>query len=401
MNILYLQCQMGASGDMIMSSLFELIENKKNFLNKINNLGINGVKITAKEVIKFGIKGSHLEVLVHDKKELLHSKNQSHKSTNLGTIENIIEKLNISRTVKKNSLQIYKIIVNAEAHIHNKKVNQIHFHEVGNLDAIVDIVGSCLLIENISPDKIIASSINLGNGFTSCMHGILPVPAPATAFILKGIPTYSNAVDGELCTPTGAAILKFFATEFNTMPEMIINKIGYGIGSKDFKIFNCLRAFLGKTNAKSLTANESITKLECNLDDMTGEAISFATNTLLKNGALDVYTTAIQMKKNRPGILLTCLCNVDQSNFFADLILKHTSSLGVRISTCKRCSLDRKISKIATPYGNINIKVSKNRNIEKSKIEYDDIAKIAKLKNISFDKTLKILREHNDHSTKI
>jgi uncharacterized protein (TIGR00299 family) protein len=392
---------MGASGDMIMSSLFELIENKKDFLNKINNLGLPNVKVTSKEVIKSGIKGTHIEVLIHDKEEHLHSKNHPHKSTRLGTIENIIEKLNISRTIKKNSLQIYKIIANAEAHVHNKKINQIHFHEVGNLDAIVDIVGSCLLIENISPDRIIASSINLGSGFTSCMHGIVPVPAPATAFILKGIPTYSTALDGELCTPTGAAILKFFATEFNTMPEMIINKIGYGIGAKDFKILNCLRAFLGKTTTKSLNTNESITKLECNLDDMTGESISFATNTLLKSGALDVYTTAIQMKKNRPGILLTCLCNIDQSNFFADLILKHTSTLGVRMSTCKRYSLDRKISKIATPYGNINIKVSKNLNIEKSKIEYNDIAKIAKLKNISFDKTLKILREHNDHSTKI
>jgi uncharacterized protein (TIGR00299 family) protein len=389
---------MGASGDMIMSSLFELIENKGEFLNKINNLGLNNVKVNAKEILKSGIKGTHIEVLVHDQEEHSHIKNlHEHDYTNLEKIEDIIKKLNISKTVKNNTLQIYKIIANAEASVHNKQVNQIHFHEIGNLDAIVDIVGSCMLIENISPDKIIVSPINLGNGFINCLHGILPVPAPATVYILKGIPIYSNAIDGELCTPTGAAILKHIATEFSNMPEMIIDKVGYGIGSKDFKILNCLRAFLGKMNIKSLTNDESIIKLECNLDDMTGEAISFATNILLENNALDVYTTAIQMKKNRPGILLTCLCNISQANFFAKLILKYTSTLGVRMSTCERYKLDRKSVKVLTSYGNINIKISKNQSIKKAKIEYDDIEKVAKLKNISFDEALEILKNQNEY----
>jgi uncharacterized protein (TIGR00299 family) protein len=393
---------MGASGDMIMSSLFELIENKEDFLNKINNLGLNNVKVSAKEVLKCGIKGTHIEVLVHDKEEHFHTENlHKHDHKNLEKIEDIIKKLNISETVKSNTLQIYKTIANAEACVHNRQVDQIHFHEIGNLDAILDIVGSCMLIEDISPDKIIVSPINLGTGFVNCLHGVLPVPAPATACILKGMPAYSNAINGELCTPTGAAILKHIATEFSNMPEMVIDKIGYGIGSKDFKVLNCLRAFLGKINTSSLTTDDSIIKLECNLDDMTGEAISFATNIFLENKALDVYTTAIQMKKNRPGILLTCLCDIKQANFFAELILKHTSTLGVRVSICKRYSLDRKIMPVSTSYGNINVKIARNQNIKKTKIEYDDIEKIAKLKNTSFEEALEILKNQNEYTTKI
>jgi uncharacterized protein (TIGR00299 family) protein len=394
---------MGASGDMIMSSLFELLDDKECFLKQINNIGLKNIKVNAKEIIKSGIKGTHIEVIIYRKEEIYHNEKSNHHlhthgHSNLEKIENIIEKLNISKTVKNNALQIYKTIANAEANIHNKQVNQIHFHEIGNIDAIVDIVGSCILIETISPDKIIVSPINLGNGFIHCSHGILPVPAPATAFILKGVTAYSSTIDGELCTPTGAAILKHFATEFSNMPKMIIDKIGYGIGSKDFPILNCLRTFLGKINVGSLNSNESITKLECNLDDMTGEAISFTTNTLIENGALDVYTTAIQMKKSRPGILLTCLCNIDQAKFFAELILKHTSTLGVRMFICERYSLDRRIIQVQTPYGNINVKISKNNNIKKYKIEYNNIEKVAKSKNISFEEAVKIL---NEHTTKI
>ncbi|MCA6072358.1 MAG: nickel pincer cofactor biosynthesis protein LarC [Endomicrobium sp.] len=412
MKTLFLECSMGAAGDMITAALFELLDDKEAFLQQINFIGLHNVKLSSQSTVKCGIVGTHIKVTIHDIEETLedenivtskynrvhcsmnnHNHEPEHNHINLETVENIIAKLNISDRVKTNASNIYHLIAEAEAAVHGKTINQIHFHEVGNMDAIADIVSVCILMETISPQEIIVSPINVGSGFVHCAHGILPVPSPATAFILKNVPIYCSNIQSELCTPTGAAIIKYFTTHFRQMPLMCIQKIGYGMGSKDFDTANCVRAFLGETENNVPIQNERIVQLQCNLDDMTGEAIGFAVDLLLQEDALDVFITPIQVKKNRPAILLTCMCNEDKSNFFAELILQHTTTFGVRKFICDRYALKRNTTTQETVYGKIRIKTGEGYNIKKSKPEYDDVAKAANLNNISFDEVIKNLRE--------
>lgn len=418
MKILFLDAQMGASGDMLTAALFELIEDKDIFLNKINSLGLAGVKFEAKKTIKKGISGTKINVIIdgmqEESEDLHHSHNAqgkmssetpqketaeilpseaNHNHKNFKTIEGIIDKLPLSQKVKENAREIYLKIAEAESLIHQKDIYQIHFHELGNLDAIADIAAVCLLLEMLNVDKIIASPINVGGGFVKCAHGILPVPAPATAEILKGLPIYSSGIFGELTTPTGAALLKRFVSEFAQMPQMTIEKIGYGFGKKDFETLNALRAFLGKSN-KTIENNlqDLAVKLECNLDDICGEAISYAAEILMKEGALDVWLQNIQMKKNRPGILLSCLCAPDKADFFASLILKHTSTFGVRKTLCCRYKLEREIKTIKTKLGNVGVKEGKGWGAEKSKYEFNDIAGLAAENNLSIEETIRIVK---------
>ena len=412
MKTLFLECSMGAAGDMITAALFELLDDKETFLQQINSIGLHDVKISSKPSVKCGIAGTHIKVTVHDIEETSENKNiatskhnrthcnmndynhaYEHNHINLETVEDIIAKLNISDKVKTNTSNIYHLIAEAETTVHGKSINQIHFHEVGNMDAIADIVSVCVLMETISPQEIIVSPINVGSGFVHCAHGILPLPTPATSFILKDIPIYCGNIQGELCTPTGAAIIKYFATHFKQMPLMRIQKIGYGMGSKDFDVANYIRAFLGETKNNVAIQNERIVQLQCNLDDMTGESIGFAVDLLLQKGALDVFITPIHAKKNRPAILLTCMCNEDKSIFFAELILQHTTTFGVRKFICDRYALQRNTSTQKTIYGKIRIKTGEGYNIKKSKPEYDDVAKAANLNNVSFDEVIKSLRD--------
>jgi uncharacterized protein (TIGR00299 family) protein len=407
MKTIYLECSMGAAGDMITAALFELIDDKENFLKQMNSIGFHDIKVNADLIVKCGIVGTHIRVVIHGIEEISEdatienlfnkhtpcSHQHDNNLTSLDTVETIITKLNIPQKIKNNATSIYHLLAEAEAYVHGKPVDQIHFHEVGGLDAIVDIVGVCILMETLDPKNIIVSPINVGGGFVHCAHGIVPVPSPATTFMLKNIPVYSNNVRSELCTPTGAAILKHFATRFETMPVMNIQKIGYGMGSKDFDVANYIRAFLGETKNDDVNEpNERIVQLQCNLDDMTGEAISFACNILLKSGALDVFTTSIQMKKNRPAVLLTCICNKDKSDFFTRLILRHTTTFGVRKIICDRYVLDRKTSIHETPYGSIRIKTGEGYSIKKSKPEYNDVAKTAYLNGVTFAEVLNKLR---------
>jgi uncharacterized protein (TIGR00299 family) protein len=394
MKALYFECSMGAAGDMLTAALYELLidNDKKWFLKQINSLGLDDITVTAQPSEKNSVNGTKIHVNIfryeehegnssHVKHNHLHNRN--HK--NLKTIENIISKLKISKKVKDNAVNIYNIIAQAEAKAHGKPVTQIHFHEVGEIDAIIDIVSVCLLIDKLSPQKIISSPINIGTGHVHCAHGILPVPTPATAYILRDIPIYTNEICGELCTPTGAAIVKYFSDSFGQMPEMRVKKIGYGMGMKGFDMPNCIRAFLGESDKDADTANNIIAQLQCNLDDMTGESLSFTSDLLFKKGALDAFYTYVQMKKNRPGILLTCICDIKKADFFAKLILEHTSTFGVRKTICKRYTLNRKISVQKTPYGNIRIKTGEGFGIKKSKPEFEDISKISRLKNKTFE----------------
>lgn len=391
MKILYLDCGMGAAGDMLSSALFELIDNKKEFLENINSAGIPSVFVTAENSVKCGVSGTHLRVKINGEEEGKScSYHSSHHHNSLTDIEHIINHLSMSEKVKKNVMAVYKMIAFAESKVHNAPVSEIHFHEVGALDAIADIAMFCMLVDLIGADKIVASPVNVGTGKVACAHGNLPVPAPATAEILKGISAYSNGIDGELCTPTGAALLKFFVNYFSDMPCMAVDKIGYGMGTEDFEMVNCVRAFIG-TAENDADNTDSVVELSCNIDDMTAEELSFAADILLDSGALDVFTSPVVMKKGRLGSLLTVICKSENKDKFVKLIFKHTSTIGIRESIHKRYVMNREICIAETEFGAVKIKNSSGYGTKKSKFEYEDLARICRENNISFDKLKSLL----------
>lgn len=391
MKILYLDCGMGAAGDMLSSALFELIDNKKEFLENINSAGIPSVIVTAENSVKCGISGTHLRVKINGEEEGKScSYHSSHHHNSLTDIEHIINHLSMSEKVKKNVMAVYKMIAFAESKVHNAPVSEIHFHEVGALDAIADIAIFCMLVDLIGADKIVASPVNVGSGKVACAHGILPVPAPATAEILKGISAYSNGIDGELCTPTGSALLKFFVNYFSDMPCMAVDKIGYGMGTKDFETANCVRAFIG-TAENDADDTDSVVELSCNIDDMTAEELSFAADILLDSGALDVFTSPVVMKKGRLGSLLTVICKSEDKDKFVKLIFKHTSTIGIRERIHKRYVMNREICIAETEFGAVKIKNSSGYGTKKSKFEYENLARICRENNISLDKLKSLL----------
>ena len=281
--------------------------------------------------------------------------------------------------MKADAKAVYGLIADAESKVHGKPVDQIHFHEVGTLDAVADVVGVCLLMDMLAPERIVASPVHVGSGHVHCAHGILPVPAPATALILTGVPTYGGQVRGELCTPTGAALLKHFVSRFGDRPVMAASAIGYGMGKKDFERANCVRAFLGESEGSL----EPIARLECNLDDMMGEDVGYAMERLFEAGARDVYTVACGMKKNRPGILLTCICLAEDADRLAGVMMRHTTTLGVRRIDCGRYVLNRRTDTLDTPFGAVRSKEACGMGAEKSKLEFDDLAKIARERDLT------------------
>ena len=276
---------------------------------------------------------------------------------------------------------MYALIAEAESQAHGRPVTEIHFHEVGTLDAVADVVSVCLLMERIAPDQVVASPVHVGSGHVHCAHGILPVPAPATALILKGVPTYGGRVQGELCTPTGAALLKHFVSRFGDRPVMQTSAIGYGMGKKDFEQANCVRAFLGESEGQT----EPISKLECNLDDMTGEDVGFAVEQLFQAGARDVFTQPISMKKNRPGILLSVLCLAEDADRLAAVMMKHTTTLGIRRQDMGRYVLKRREETVQTAYGDIRVKHAFGMGVDRAKPEYDDVSALARKHGVSLE----------------
>lgn len=380
MRTIYLDCGMGAAGDMLTAALLELMPNQDAFVEELNGLGIPGIRFTAEKCEKCGILGTHMKVTIHGEEEDSHH----HHHGCLADIRGIVSGLPLPTTVKLDILAVYEEIAQAESHVHGVPVEHIHFHEVGTMDAIADVTAVCLLLHRLAPDKIIVSPVHVGSGQVRCAHGILPVPAPATAYLLRGIPIYGGSIDGELCTPTGAALLKHFATEFGQMPVMKVQAIGYGMGKKDFPRANCVRALLGETEAPI----DEIVELRCNVDDMTGEAIGFALEQLLGSGALDAFTVPVGMKKSRPGVLITVLCREEKKEAMVHLLLKHTTTLGVREFPCRRYALSRTMEVVNTPFGPVRKKVSSGYGVRREKLEYDDLAKIAKEQNISLAEAL-------------
>lgn len=374
MKTLYFECNMGAAGDMLMSALCELIPDPDVFIDRMNGLGLPGVQFIRQKSVKCGIEGTHISVVVRGHEEHEHDGHEhhhhDHHHAHMEDICSIIDGLPLTEWVRVQAKQVYNVIAQAESAVHGVPVEHIHFHEVGSLDAVADVVGTCLLMEMIRADRIVVSPVHVGSGHIRCMHGILPVPAPATAHILMGVPTYGGTIRGELCTPTGAALLKHFAHQFGNMPVMAVKKIGYGMGNKDFECANCVRVMLGETDE----AGDSVVEIACNLDDMTGEAIGFAAELLRKKGALDVYAVPIQMKKNRPGVMLCCLCKPADQEKFAMLMLKHTTTIGVRCHKFERYTLEREFYTEETPNGPVRMKRSFGYGIEKVKPEFDDVS---------------------------
>ena len=411
MKTLYLDCGMGAAGDMLSAALLELHPEPEQFIERLNRLGIPKVEFQAETAVKCGITGTHMTVKVDGMEEVSadhheeahhyehtheehghehhhgehgHEEGHSHEEHhhehhNMQSNTAIVENLDIPEAVKKDILAVYELIAQAESHVHGRPVDEIHFHEVGSMDAVADVTAVCLLMHELEPERVVASPVHVGSGHVHCAHGILPVPAPATAWILRDIPTYGGQVRGELCTPTGAALLKYFVQKFGSQPPMRVEGIGYGCGQKEFEMANCVRAMFGETADNQ----DHIVELRCNLDDMTPEAVGFAMEELFAAGALDVYTTAVGMKKNRPGILLTCMCKEKQREEMIRLLFLHTTTLGVRESVCNRYTLKRTMKTETTVYGNVRIKEVSGWGIKRQKAEYEDLARIAREQKMS------------------
>ena len=382
MKTIYLDCGMGAAGDMLTAALLELFPDPEAMVAELNGLGVPGVRYQRETVEKCGIQGTHIHVFVGDTEEgehHHHDHHHDHPHSGMEEINHWISHIQASEAVKENIRAVYNRIAQAESLVHGVTIQDIHFHEVGTLDALADVTAVCYLLDRLGNPAVYASPVHVGSGHVYCAHGILPVPAPATAEILKGVPIYGGQIQGELCTPTGAALLKQFVLEFGNMPVMVPQAVGYGMGKMDFAMANCLRALLGETEG----GGDRIVELSCNLDDMTGEDIGFATEQLLSAGALDVFTTPISMKKNRPGVLLTVLCRENQREEMVQLLFRHTTTLGIRETTHRRYCLTRRAEQADTPFGRVTCKRSEGYGVTRCKSEYDDLARLARENGVS------------------
>ena len=426
MKTLYLECNMGAAGDMLMAALLELHPEPEQFLQTMNHMGLPGVTVSAEKKETCGVVGTHMHGVVsgreaghahehrhepghdhdhechehhhdhghdhechehdhdhgheghdhdhechehshdhHHDHDHTHDHAHSHHHASLPDISHMISHLELPETVKAQAQEIYASIAEAESRAHGKPVSEIHFHEVGTLDAVADVVGVCLLLHQLEISEIIASPVHVGAGHVHCAHGVLPVPAPATATLLTGIPTYGGDVEGELCTPTGAALLRYFVKSFGSMPEMTVEKIGYGVGTKEFSRANMLRAMLG-------------TRTETAVPDLEAEDVSAAAELLREAGALEVYTVPVTMKKSRAGVVFTCICRREDRVAMAELMFRHLSTLGIRENLISRYVLAREIETRQTELGTVRVKISRGFGVEKEKPELEDLLAIAR-----------------------
>lgn len=392
MKTLYIECAMGAAGDMLTAALMELLPDPDGFVERMNRIGIPNMRMERSEKTTAGVRGTHISVHIGDAEEISddvhpkdicaeheHPHEHEHHHAGLTEIEGVVAKLALPDSVKKDVMGVYTLIAEAEAFAHGSEIEKIHFHEVGMMDAIADVSAVCLLMHLLAPKRVVVSPVCTGFGQVRCMHGVLPVPTPATAYLIRNMPVYAGGIRGELLTPTGAALLKYFADEFSQMPLMRIEKVGCGCGMKEFPAANCVRVILGEDGAEA----ETVVEICCNLDDMTGEALAFAAEMLLEKGALDVWTVPIQMKKGRMGAQLNCLCRSSDRDEMARLMLLHTTSLGVRMHTLERRTLRREFEEKATPYGQIRIKKAAGMDICKQKPEYEDCAQAARSHSVS------------------
>lgn len=405
MRILYLDCGMGAAGDMLAGALVSLLskEEQESFIKMINNIGVDGVKVSLSDDAKCGIVGKHFKVEIdgveehshdvhehehHHEHEQEHGHHHEHHHHGKGPfpkeLETVAEKLDCPNDIQK----VYELLAEAEAKVHGKDVSEIHFHEVGMKDALIDIASVVYLMNKLKVDKVVVSPVNVGFGKVKCAHGILPVPAPATAELVKGIPTYAGRFEGELLTPTGAALLKYYADEFSYQPLMNVIKCGYGTGNKNFESANVVKAVLGEVTDELIS--ENIIELNCNVDDMSAEDMAYATKALIENGAKDAFVTPVIMKKGRSGMLLTVLCTAIDKERFVSLIFKHTSTIGIRVKETERIILNRHEETVHTKLGDVRVKYSEGYGVKREKPEFEDLRKLAEENNISVAEARKI-----------
>lgn len=373
MRTLYIDCSMGCAGDMLTAALLELHPDKDDFLRRMNAALGGKAVLSASPDSKCGLRGTHVTVLINGDEEGEATRHH-HEHTSISEILSFIDSVPLEVKVREDAKKVYSLIAEAESRVHGHPIENVHFHEVGSLDALADVLSVCTLMHELAPERILASEVNVGSGTVRCAHGILPVPAPATELILRGVPIYSGQIKSELCTPTGAALLKYFVWKFGAMPTMQIENAGCGTGKKDFECANVVRAFIGET----ANDGEEIIELACNLDDMTPEELSFAMEELLTLGALDVYFTSIGMKKSRPGVKLTCMCRERQREQMLECIFKHTTTLGVREYVCKRYELGRSEKTVRTQDGEVRVKTSSGYGAVREKAEYEDLAALAR-----------------------
>jgi uncharacterized protein (TIGR00299 family) protein len=385
---------MGAAGDMIMASLLSIYEDKQGFLDKMNTL-IDNVTVQSRTILSGGISGTHVDVIIGGVSEGGEGTANIVPTKFAIEIDYIIDGLDLPKAVKDHALAIFKILYEAESTVHAEKLSNVHLHEVGSLDAITDIVGSAYLMYLLGAESATVSAINVGEGTVKTSHGILSVPAPATAKILEGKPIYSSGIKTELCTPTGAAILSHYGTAFGvSMPLMQDYKVGYGMGMKELSRMNAIRAFYYEDGEnESDFVHDEVVVISANIDDMSAEGLSYAVEVLIKNGALDVYQTPIYMKKNRAATMISCICRESDLLKFSSLMLTHTTTLGVRIEEMDRVILNRHEETLNTPYGPVRYKTSYSSGISKKKYEFDDLKRIAESEGWSIEEVRRKIQE--------
>lgn len=377
MKVLYFDCFSGISGDMIIGSLLDLGLDFKYLEKELKKLKLQDCEIEAKKIVKSGVSATKFNVI--EKRD----KNSHHHERNITEINSIISKSKLNNEIKNTIKKIFYKIAAAEAKVHKTSINKVHFHEIGAIDTIIDVAGAVIGFNKLGIEKIYCSKLNTGTGFVEFSHGKFPVPAPATAEMLKGFPIYHNNIRFELVTPTGAAIITTLAENFGEMPAMKLEKIGYGAGTKDLQQPNVLRAFYGKMDNEFGTFYDRIMMMETNIDNMNPEILPYVIERLMENGALDAYTKPINMKKNRIGIKITVLCHKKDIDKLSKIIFEETSTLGIRIFPAGRKKLEREIKIINTKYGKIRVKISKlNGKIKNMTPEYEDCVRIARKNKI-------------------
>ena len=401
MKILYYDCFSGISGDMNLGALLDLGIDQKYLIDELGKLNLNGYEIKVSRASRKGIEGTKVDVVLQGHHHGHIEENSApHEHRNLKDINEIIDSSKLSSKVKELSKKMFVKVAEAESKVHGKPLYEVHFHEVGAVDSIVDIVGAAICLDHLNVDKIMSSSVELGGGFVKCAHGIIPVPAPATVEILRGIPVKLGAVPFETTTPTGAAILAANVSEFKNDNDFIINKIGYGIGNRDTDIPNVLRVMLVEETDNFQDTNKGENEsgvlqeiLECNIDDMNPELYEYIIDKLFNEGALDVYLTPIIMKKGRPSIKISVLCTLDKVEKVKEVLFRETTTLGTRNFEVHKTMLERKFVKANTSYGEITVKEAyyKGEKI-KSKLEYEECKKIAQSTGMSISKVYEKLR---------
>ncbi|SPF50510.1 conserved hypothetical protein [Syntrophobacter sp. SbD1] len=389
MRIAYFDCFSGASGDMILGALMDAGLSVERLREELAKLHLSHYEVNVEKVIKKGIGGSQAVITLDDHHDDHHG-HHHHHHRNLHDIEEIIGTSSLDDAVKQKSLKIFRRLAEAEAKVHQTTIDLIHFHEVGAMDAIIDVVGGVSGLAALDIERVYCSPLHVGTGTVKCAHGILPVPAPATAELIKGKPFYSTGVAGELLTPTGAAILTTISSGFGPMPAMTMEQIGYGAGTSEPDIPNLLRIMIGEAGDELRGfEKEQIAVLETNIDDMNPQMYDYLIGKMLEMGALDVFLSAVQMKKNRPGTLVTVTCQPHLIERFADFLLRETTTIGLRWRVENRLKARRTIREVQTQYGPIKCKVAEiNNGITNISPEYEDCKRVTLEKKISLKEVM-------------